>query len=72
MWGFFFSFITINLAGHLSKHADMLYVLRCNDSLQGLTGLLQSPIRGAEKHGLPGVISGTTILLSIYIQFVPI
>lgn len=25
---------------------------------QGLTGLLQSPIRGAEKHGLPGVVSG--------------
>ncbi|KAJ0248608.1 Uncharacterized protein HA466_0156830 [Hirschfeldia incana] len=25
---------------------------------EGLTGLLQSPIRGAEKHGLPGVISG--------------
>ncbi|AQK78309.1 pleckstrin homology (PH) domain-containing protein [Zea mays] len=25
---------------------------------KGLTGLLQSPIRGAEKHGLPGVISG--------------
>lgn len=26
--------------------------------LEGLTGLLQSPIRGAEKHGLPGVLSG--------------
>lgn len=25
---------------------------------QGLTGLLQSPIKGAEKHGLPGVLSG--------------
>ncbi|EMS47217.1 Putative vacuolar protein sorting-associated protein 13A [Triticum urartu] len=29
-----------------------------NGFLEGLTGLLQSPIRGAEKHGLPGVISG--------------
>ncbi|KAH7688710.1 Vacuolar protein sorting-associated protein 13 [Dioscorea alata] len=26
--------------------------------VQGLTGLLQSPIKGAEKHGLPGVLSG--------------
>lgn len=26
--------------------------------LQGLTGLLQLPIEGAEKHGLPGVVSG--------------
>lgn len=26
--------------------------------LQGLTGLLQSPIKGAERHGLPGVLSG--------------
>ncbi|XP_020578400.1 uncharacterized protein LOC110023361 isoform X2 [Phalaenopsis equestris] len=29
-----------------------------NEFLKGLTGLLQSPIRGAEKHGLPGVLSG--------------
>ncbi|EEC82816.1 hypothetical protein OsI_27603 [Oryza sativa Indica Group] len=29
-----------------------------NGFLEGLTGLLQSPIKGAEKHGLPGVISG--------------
>ncbi|MFS8005994.1 putative vacuolar protein sorting-associated protein [Helianthus anomalus] len=29
-----------------------------NELLEGLTGLLQSPIRGAEKHGLPGVVSG--------------
>ncbi|KAK8954444.1 hypothetical protein KSP39_PZI002557 [Platanthera zijinensis] len=29
-----------------------------NEFLEGLTGLLQSPIKGAEKHGLPGVISG--------------
>ncbi|XP_073012455.1 intermembrane lipid transfer protein VPS13 isoform X2 [Typha latifolia] len=29
-----------------------------NGFLEGLTGLLQSPIRGAEKHGLPGVVSG--------------
>ncbi|KAL0738567.1 hypothetical protein Bca4012_014777 [Brassica carinata] len=28
---------------------------------EGLTGLLQSPIRGAEKHGLPGVISGVAL-----------
>jgi hypothetical protein len=35
--------------------------LHLNLILQGLTGLLQSPIRGAEKHGLPGVISGNAI-----------
>ncbi|KAI0504558.1 hypothetical protein KFK09_015510 [Dendrobium nobile] len=29
-----------------------------NEFLEGLTGLLQSPIRGAERHGLPGVLSG--------------
>ncbi|XP_074563233.1 LOW QUALITY PROTEIN: uncharacterized protein LOC141819877 [Curcuma longa] len=29
-----------------------------NEFLEGLTGLLQFPIRGAEKHGLPGVLSG--------------
>lgn len=29
-----------------------------NEFLEGLTGLLQSPIKGAEKHGLPGVVSG--------------
>ncbi|GAB2222927.1 hypothetical protein Drorol1_Dr00017059 [Drosera rotundifolia] len=29
-----------------------------SDLLEGFTDLLQSPIRGAEKHGLPGVLSG--------------
>lgn len=29
-----------------------------NEVLEGLTGLLQSPIKEAEKHGLPGVLSG--------------
>lgn len=29
-----------------------------SEFLEGLTGLLQSPIRGAERHGLPGVLSG--------------
>uniref|UniRef100_A0A7N0U003 Vacuolar protein sorting-associated protein 13 VPS13 adaptor binding domain-containing protein n=1 Tax=Kalanchoe fedtschenkoi TaxID=63787 RepID=A0A7N0U003_KALFE len=29
-----------------------------NEILQGLTGLLQSPVKEAEKHGLPGVLSG--------------
>ncbi|KAL3650642.1 hypothetical protein CASFOL_007045 [Castilleja foliolosa] len=29
-----------------------------SEFLEGLTGLLQSPIEGAEKHGLPGVLSG--------------
>ncbi|XP_038879510.1 uncharacterized protein LOC120071354 isoform X2 [Benincasa hispida] len=29
--------------------------------LEGLTGLLQSPIRGAERHGLPGVFSGIAL-----------
>ncbi|CAA7023283.1 unnamed protein product [Microthlaspi erraticum] len=28
---------------------------------EGLTGLLQSPISGVEKHGLPGVISGVAL-----------
>ncbi|CAK9168285.1 unnamed protein product [Ilex paraguariensis] len=32
-----------------------------NEILEGLTGLLQSPIKGAEKHGLPGVLSGVAI-----------
>ncbi|XP_045818799.1 uncharacterized protein LOC123911434 isoform X3 [Trifolium pratense] len=32
-----------------------------NEVLEGLTGLLQSPIRGAEKHGLPGVLSGVAL-----------
>lgn len=32
-----------------------------NDFLEGLTGLLQSPIRGAEKHGLPGILSGIAV-----------
>ncbi|KAK9111606.1 hypothetical protein Scep_019125 [Stephania cephalantha] len=27
----------------------------------GLTGFLQSPVRGAEKHGLPGVLSGIAL-----------
>ncbi|KAH7668386.1 Vacuolar protein sorting-associated protein 13 [Dioscorea alata] len=29
-----------------------------NEFFEGLTGLRQSPIKGAEKHGLPGVLSG--------------
>ncbi|KAK7274520.1 hypothetical protein RIF29_15613 [Crotalaria pallida] len=32
-----------------------------NAVLEGLTGLLQSPIRGAERHGLPGVLSGVAL-----------
>ncbi|XP_031091593.1 uncharacterized protein LOC115996484 isoform X5 [Ipomoea triloba] len=32
-----------------------------NEFLEGLTGLLQSPIKGAEKHGLPGVVSGIAL-----------
>ncbi|KAE9461490.1 hypothetical protein C3L33_06604, partial [Rhododendron williamsianum] len=32
-----------------------------NELLEGLTGLLQSPIKGAEKHGLPGVLSGVAL-----------
>ncbi|KAI4331783.1 hypothetical protein L6164_016738 [Bauhinia variegata] len=32
-----------------------------NEVLEGLTGLLQSPIRGAERHGLPGVLSGIAL-----------
>ncbi|KAM1717129.1 hypothetical protein COP2_025269 [Malus domestica] len=32
-----------------------------NGVFEGLTGLLQSPIKGAEKHGLPGVLSGIAL-----------
>ncbi|CAI9097127.1 OLC1v1033463C2 [Oldenlandia corymbosa var. corymbosa] len=32
-----------------------------NEFLEGLTGLLQSPVQGAEKHGLPGVLSGIAL-----------
>nr|XP_011467498.1 PREDICTED: uncharacterized protein LOC101298156 [Fragaria vesca subsp. vesca] len=35
-----------------------------NEVLEGLTGLLQSPINGAEKHGLPGVLSGIALGLT--------
>lgn len=34
--------------------------------LQGLTGLLQSPIKGAEKHGLPGVLSGESMWMNCF------
>ncbi|VVA31867.1 PREDICTED: vacuolar [Prunus dulcis] len=32
-----------------------------NGVFEGLTGLLQSPIKGAERHGLPGVLSGIAL-----------
>ncbi|KAG9141648.1 hypothetical protein Leryth_015341 [Lithospermum erythrorhizon] len=32
-----------------------------NGFFEGLTGLLQSPVRGAEKHGIPGVFSGVVL-----------
>ncbi|PIA27435.1 hypothetical protein AQUCO_07800052v1 [Aquilegia coerulea] len=32
-----------------------------NEFLEGLTEFLQSPIRGAEKHGLPGFLSGAAL-----------
>ncbi|KAA8547313.1 hypothetical protein F0562_003823 [Nyssa sinensis] len=32
-----------------------------NEFFEGLTGLLQSPIKGAEQHGLPGVLSGIAL-----------
>ncbi|KAI4303707.1 hypothetical protein MLD38_039306 [Melastoma candidum] len=35
-----------------------------SEVLEGLTGLLESPIRGAEKHGLPGVLSGAALGLT--------
>lgn len=46
---FLYVFVVINV---ISAH------LRC---LQGLTGLLQFPVTGAERHGLPGVLSGESI-----------
>ncbi|KAI3918818.1 hypothetical protein MKX01_042138 [Papaver californicum] len=41
----------------LTAHSNGLL----NEFLEGLTGFLQSPIRGAEKHGLPGVLSGIAL-----------
>ncbi|CAI0559649.1 unnamed protein product [Linum tenue] len=35
-----------------------------SEVLEGLTGLLQSPIKEAEKHGLPGVFSGLALGIS--------
>ncbi|XP_039053808.1 vacuolar protein sorting-associated protein 13A-like [Hibiscus syriacus] len=35
-----------------------------NEVFEGLTGLLQSPIKEAEKHGLPGIFSGTPLAVS--------
>ncbi|GLT57665.1 hypothetical protein SLA2020_306220 [Shorea laevis] len=32
-----------------------------NEVFQGLTGLLQSPIKEVEKHGLPGILSGIAL-----------
>uniref|UniRef100_A0A7I4B673 Uncharacterized protein n=1 Tax=Physcomitrium patens TaxID=3218 RepID=A0A7I4B673_PHYPA len=32
-----------------------------NEFLEGLTGLLQSPVRGAERAGLPGMLSGAAV-----------
>ncbi|CAA0824799.1 Protein of unknown function (DUF1162 [Striga hermonthica] len=32
-----------------------------NEFLEGLTRVLQSPIKGAEKHGLPGLVSGIAL-----------
>ncbi|XP_027919445.1 uncharacterized protein LOC114177994 isoform X3 [Vigna unguiculata] len=32
-----------------------------NEVLEGLTGLLQFPVTGAERHGLPGVLSGVAL-----------
>lgn len=43
----------------MSSHSHGKGVI--NEVLEGLTGLLQSPIRGAEKHGLPGVLSGIAL-----------
>ncbi|KAJ1693233.1 hypothetical protein LUZ63_009931 [Rhynchospora breviuscula] len=40
------------------RHLDLHGKGVLNGFLEGLTGLLQSPIRGLEKHGLPGVVSG--------------
>ncbi|KAG9455236.1 hypothetical protein H6P81_008140 [Aristolochia fimbriata] len=40
----------------LDSHSGVL-----NEFLEGLTGFLQSPIKGAEKHGLPGVLSGIAL-----------
>ncbi|CAL9110355.1 unnamed protein product [Musa acuminata var. zebrina] len=42
---------------HLDSHGKGVL----NEFLEGLTGLLQFPIRGAEKHGLPGVVSGIAL-----------
>ncbi|KAK4341300.1 hypothetical protein RND71_039801 [Anisodus tanguticus] len=36
-----------------------------DDVVKGLTGLLKSPIKGAERHGLPGVCSGIKFINAI-------
>ncbi|KAL3354105.1 hypothetical protein AABB24_018653 [Solanum stoloniferum] len=41
----------------ISSHSKGLI----NEFFEGLTGLLQSPIKGAERHGLPGVLSGIAL-----------
>lgn len=32
-----------------------------SELLEGLTGLLQSPVTGAERHGIPGILSGVAV-----------
>ncbi|KAL2613042.1 hypothetical protein R1flu_024734 [Riccia fluitans] len=43
---------------HMEGSQDISVV---NEFLEGLTGLLQAPIRGAERHGLPGMLSGAAL-----------
>lgn len=43
----------------MSRFVWFLIMVSCK---QGLTGLLQSPVRGAEKSGLPGMLSGKLFL----------
>ncbi|KAG0604647.1 hypothetical protein M758_10G186100 [Ceratodon purpureus] len=43
---------------HLHGMEDLSVV---NEFLEGLTGLLQSPVRGAERAGLPGMLSGAAV-----------
>ncbi|XP_078445725.1 vacuolar protein sorting-associated protein, putative (DUF1162) isoform X2 [Wolffia australiana] len=60
--------VTLTFDGHVDEKIEKQKNIQdsqgkgiVDDVLEGLTGLLQSPIRGAEKHGLPGIISGVAL-----------
>lgn len=48
---------------------SFIYCVSLVSEKQGLTGLLQSPVRGAERAGLPGMLSGTRLNFASYTRF---